>query len=718
MKNHSQRGEDILSRMILKSEDLSLNILPADTRLTVLVKLYKIILFLVLLTLGISEKIYLIDAISGKPIAHANFFIKESNLNKLSNNNGNVELSEKHTVQIIKKGYFPKIISYPYPKQIKLYPIVFRYNDIDVYDSITNPYFELEHPLNINKLKVNTYSSHNIVNIFNELPAMIVKSYGGMGGVKTLSLNGGQGDRIQVLFNGISINNEQSGNADISQIPIGLLDRIQFLPIGSSSRFGNSAMSGIINISSGFKPEFHFVSGYFNGGYNLNYSNSIINIKTQYGLNTGILNASQKINWTETGTYNPVLNTHKSYNWFISGLNQKYFSPWINFKHNNYQISSSALFTNNQRIHSGKVYGPSYFPKINDGIDLLGISFKKKNLKLEFSFKNQWINYKSNSPYTPPINTKHNLKVFKLDNEFLINSLSFFNRNILTKSSSNNTNPKDTSSIQIHFGFTFRNINNIINLYFTTRTIFEKKEAQIHSYEIILNRYFGSLFHFSTTYSKNYKKPNFNDLYWKPFGNENLKTEYSDNFYINSEIGFKELKLNFNSHYIIYKNMIIWLPKPGNQEYWSPSNIESTISKGHVAILSLKGFKNINSNISISKNTIINLITNHQNAYNPEWIFNWNTTYKFHNLNFRYSYNYQSYRYINYTEYDGKSLRKIPAYSTLNTLINYNFKLFNYQNSVAFLINNLMDTKFQSVYGYPELGRSLELQLTIKKGKK
>jgi outer membrane cobalamin receptor len=60
----------------------------------------------------------------------------------------------------------------------------------------------------------------------------------------------------------------------------------------------------------------------------------------------------------------------------------------------------------------------------------------------------------------------------------------------------------------------------------------------------------------------------------------------------------------------------------------------------------------------------------------------------------------------------------MPTYSIINTTIDYNFSISKYQTIIGFLVNNITDTRFQSVYGYPELGRSIEFQIKIKKRKK
>ena len=46
----------------------------------------------------------------------------------------------------------------------------------------------------------------------------------------------------------------------------------------------------------------------------------------------------------------------------------------------------------------------------------------------------------------------------------------------------------------------------------------------------------------SFTFSKNYKKPNFNDLFWEPFGDPNLKTEFRKNLFKITSNGYGYLE--------------------------------------------------------------------------------------------------------------------------------------------------------------------------------
>lgn len=676
------------------------------------------ILYLLCLNIIFADQIQIIDGLTGKPIPNAHIIVVDNNTENIINTNEITKITKEQTVKITKDGYQTKIIKKPLPISVKLFPIIYEHPKIYILDTLRNPHYELKHPQKIIQIRKESIKSRNITNTFTELPGMIVKSYGGAGGVKTLSFNGSQGDRVQVLFNGIIINNEQSGNADISQIPVSLLKKIQFIPTGSSSRFGNSAMSGIININSGFNLDESLEIGFINNGLNVNYSNYFTKNTYLFGFNSGFYNEKQKIKWNESGDYNPVISSHKSYDWFRSELSQKYFSPWLNYKKKDLNISLTGLITDNNRIHSSKIFGPEYHPKINDNLTLLGINIKKSEYQFNISYKNQFINYSTVSPFTPPINAKHTIEKYKINNEILFNSISIFNSNIYTKSYSNSTNPSDTSSIQSHYGFTLRSFNDIFNTHITFRTMLEIKKSPIHSFEIIFSKHIYDYFLISTIFSNNFKKPNFNDLYWKPFGNKYLETEYSKNFYLKFEYDKNFFDISYITHVINYENMIIWLPKPGNQTYWSPENILSAISKGHSIKLNFTKLKNTHFKFSLSQNSTINKSTNNQLAYTPEWITNFKIKYKLSNFNLNLNYNHNSTRNTNYTTYNGQSLHKMPTYSIINTTIDYNFSISKYQTIIGFLVNNITDTRFQSVYGYPELGRSIEFQIKIKKRKK
>jgi vitamin B12 transporter len=675
----------------------------------------KFIFIIIILSYLLSEEYRIVDIITGYPIKNAHIITKNQPIQK-SDKNGNVVLNLESELNILirKQGYYDYYLTPSISNLIKLKPIIFKHKLIEVKESFYKNNQELNHPTNLIKKSLKIKSNSQISDIFNTLPGMTIKSYGGIAGIKTLSLNGSQGDRIQVRLNGVIINNEQSGNADISQIPAGLIQNIQFIPIGASSRYGNSAMAGVINISPNYKAPIEINFSNLNGGHSINHFYSSSFKDQHFGYGIGILKSKQYISWNEEGQYNEDSNTHKNYDWFTSQLKQKYIHLWNSSITPNYSRNSFVLKTINNRIHSSKIYGPEYHPIVNDGIFLIGNNFIFNRINLNTSFKSQWIDYNSINNFTPPIYAKHKLNVLKNDLEIKFEKFSIINQLISTQSISNSTYPEDTISFQTHFGLSYRNINSIVNTFMTYRMALQKYENTVHTFELIFNKYFSQAPLISSMiYSKNYKKPNFNDLFWQPFGNKNLQIEYSNNFYLNFKLSTTHYIFELLNHRIKYNNMIQWLPKPGNQDYWSPENIKSAISIGETFSINTQNYNKINIASSISHNYSKDLSNNKKNAYTPEWIISSTISFSHEDIIINLSQFYQSKRYINMTDYLGNQ-RIIPSYNTINLNLTKFITKNRLITQISLLINNITNTRFQSVYGYPELGRTIEIQFTLK----
>ncbi|MBK7985978.1 MAG: TonB-dependent receptor [Ignavibacteria bacterium] len=82
-------------------------------------------------------------------------------------------------------------------------------------------------------------------------PGLTIQNYGGLGGLKTVSMRGGNASQSVVVLDGVVINMAQTGMVDISTIPISLVKNIQVQRGGGSALYGGNAMNGVLNIESG-----------------------------------------------------------------------------------------------------------------------------------------------------------------------------------------------------------------------------------------------------------------------------------------------------------------------------------------------------------------------------------------------------------------------------------------------------------------------------------
>lgn len=82
------------------------------------------------------------------------------------------------------------------------------------------------------------------------VPGVFVRNYGGLGGLKTVSLRGTSAAQTAVLLDGVRLNSSQNGLVDLSTLPVGIVEEIEVVRGGESALFGASAVGGTINIRS------------------------------------------------------------------------------------------------------------------------------------------------------------------------------------------------------------------------------------------------------------------------------------------------------------------------------------------------------------------------------------------------------------------------------------------------------------------------------------
>ncbi|CAN5402482.1 TonB-dependent receptor [soil metagenome] len=81
------------------------------------------------------------------------------------------------------------------------------------------------------------------------VPGLAIRSYGGVGGMKTLSMRGGSAAQSLVLINGVRLSSAQNGQFDVSAIPMAMVDHIDVVRGGASALYGANAMTGVVNMS-------------------------------------------------------------------------------------------------------------------------------------------------------------------------------------------------------------------------------------------------------------------------------------------------------------------------------------------------------------------------------------------------------------------------------------------------------------------------------------
>lgn len=80
------------------------------------------------------------------------------------------------------------------------------------------------------------------------VPGVFIRNYGGLGGLKTVSLRGTSAAQTAVLLDGVRLNSSQNGLVDLSALPTGIVEDIEVVRGGESALVGPSSVGGAINI--------------------------------------------------------------------------------------------------------------------------------------------------------------------------------------------------------------------------------------------------------------------------------------------------------------------------------------------------------------------------------------------------------------------------------------------------------------------------------------
>ena len=208
--------------------------------------------------------------------------------------------------------------------------------------------------------------------------------------------------------------------------------------------------------------------------------------------------------------------------------------------------------------------------------------------------------------------------------------------------------------------------------------------------------------------SKNFRYPTFNDLYWQPGGNLDLKSETSYHLDLGNNFKYENFKLNITPYYISIDNMIRWLPNPTG--IWSPINTNKVESYGVESQLDFQ--KNFGKNkTKFSLGYIFTHSTDLETdlllAYIPQHKIFGNASYGF---KFAELFLQGMFNGLTYTTPDEQIKDSISSYFVMNAALNFKI-LKHYQ--IGFKVQNIFDEIYETTDYYPLPKRNYSANLLI-----
>lgn len=535
----------------------------------------------------------------------------------------------------------------------------------------------------------------------------------GRGAVSSPSFRGTTAQQTAFVWNGININSQFLGQGDINNIAVFGYDQVEIKSGGGSVIYGSGAIGGSIHLNNDLS---------FNQGFKGVFNSEV----ASFGTYNNFLKAAysnDKFSFKVSGNYLISQNDYEvpEKNNYIN-RNAKFYNTTFNigtaYKIAKYQtISWQSQFydaTQNYRILAENVDKTSYKAQTFRSLVSWDIDKSKFSNSLKAAYTEDNFKYFGiyNAPFTSGgINKNY---IFKNDfNYFIIPKLNF---NVIGEFQQNQGEGLGTSELKD----VSRNVGSVAGLlrYFATPNLrFEAGIKQNFVEDItspLLYSFSGkwkanNWYQVNLNLSKNFRFPSFNDLYWEPGGNLNLKSETSIQADLNQEFSLSGFKLSITPYYIKIDNMIRWLPTAFG--YWAAFNTEKVESYGLESQLSYQ--KNFNENHSLKLiagyvyTKSVDLENQKQLMYVPLHKFTSNVDYQYKFLNF---FAQGMFNGLTYTTSDESKKYAIYPYFVMNTGISATiFKKY----TLGFKVNNITDTVYETVEYYPLPKRNYSINATI-----
>lgn len=108
----------------------------------------------------------------------------------------------------------------------------------------------------VEREQIERWQSNSVIDVLRRMPGIDVGQNGGIGQMSSIYVRGAESRHVLILVDGVRLNQANvSGSSDISQIPLSLVQRIEYIRGPRSSVYGSDAIGGVINILTERKTE-------------------------------------------------------------------------------------------------------------------------------------------------------------------------------------------------------------------------------------------------------------------------------------------------------------------------------------------------------------------------------------------------------------------------------------------------------------------------------
>lgn len=562
----------------------------------------------------------------------------------------------------------------------------------------------------------------NLSEFLQEESNVFIKTYGA-NSLATMSIRGSSASQSVVLWNGLPIQSPMLGLLDLSLIPHNFSSSIQLELGGNSSMWGSGAMGGVLslnntaNYSNGLDIFYKSSLGSFsrlNQQLRLAYSKK----RVQFVSHFIYQNSENDFKFKADPSLPFQLQEHAAFRQFgfmqslffkVNSRNEIAIHAWTQdvFREippNLYQTKSTAVQNDNFNRFLGSWDGKYKKFDIQSKLAL----FKEKQIYEDPTFKTL-----NNNDFTALLSELNFNSTFSKRHLFFFGSTQQY-----TKA---NTQAYKTQKQQLRLALisSYKLLYQNWNIQIGLRQEFLDWQVVPPTASLAAELQANKAFLLKFKASRDYRLPTFNDLYWQPGGNENLKAENGWSQEFSWKLSQEKSKNSFSIEHAIYnrniKDWILWVPT-NNSFYWQSSNVAKVWSWGSELNFQyqyrIKSFElGATFNGSYTSSTYRISLDNPQISrgdqllYTPLYLLKLGLRMKIKNLVLSYQHQINSKSFgVN---------EDIPAYHLGNFHLEYFYKQEKWNGSFFLSLYNLTNQSYIVVERRPMPGINFQLGLNI-----
>ncbi|MFC5195699.1 TonB-dependent receptor plug domain-containing protein [Bizionia hallyeonensis] len=532
----------------------------------------------------------------------------------------------------------------------------------------------------------------------------------GLGMVSSPSFRGTTAQQTAVLWNGININSQTTGQTDFNTINTRGFDRVVVKSGGGGVVDGSNAIGGSIYLenkikyNTGFENDLFLKYGSYNT-YGIDYKTAYSTKKTSFSL--GVSHQGSENDYKYLGTNRINKNGE---------FNNTNISTVLGFK-----LKSNNAINIYANIYDGKRNFSLPTPnalatKYDDFNTRSMVEWVSKSKNITSNTKVAYIteNYK----YYPNI-ARDYYTFGDVGSLFVKYNLDYeLGRMLFSGGLNYNHNNGEGSDIQHekrNLGSAVLGLKHKISKRFMYEISLRQELNSVYKspflYSAGLQAEITHFYSLKLNTSKNFRIPTYNDMYWEGLGNTDLKPELSYQGEMSHVLHIPNVTLTLNGYYNKVQNLLLWTPDING--VWRPKNAENVKIYGFEGLFTAKkniGFHTVNVSATYAYTVSTNEKTDKQLIYVP-----------YHKLTTAIGYSYKNlsayYQYIRngevFTTTDNATEHILNSYMVANFGIEYN--LGNKTNSYILGVQalNLWNESYESVLNRPMPGRNFNMYVNF-----